>query len=217
MNFKKNRKNQADKNFSYCLIFLFSIICFGICVFYVKAEEIDANNGKEEETVWEAAFWTSYDWMEMAERERFYMANQDAIEVMQTETKGHSLSEKEYRILTRIVEAEAGNMDKKSKILVANVILNRMAHKEFPDTVEEVVFQNVNGAIQFSPVADGRYYTVNVTDSTKESVDRALDGEDYSKGALYFMERSMSAASNVNWFDTCLTRLFKYESHEFYK
>ena len=131
--------------------------------------------------------------------------------------KGNRLSEKEYHILTRIVEAEATGLDKKSKILVANVVLNRMKHQAFPDTVEDVVFQNVNGAVQFSPVADGRYYSVKITEATKEAVDRALAGEDYSQGALYFMERTMSDKSNVRWFDSCLTKLFQYQGHEFYK
>ena len=173
---------------------------------------------KKENEIQSAAFFGNHDvTSRFHEMERIRMANEDAIQVAHMVTGGYHLSDKEYGILTRIVEAEAGNMDKKSKILVANVILNRINHEEFPDTVEEVVFQNVNGAIQFSPVADGRYYTVKITESTKESVDRALAGEDYSEGALYFMERSMSAASNVNWFDQCLTKLFKYESHEFFK
>jgi len=185
--------------------------------------------GKEEEKYFWEAFDKEEDYLpvsmtgtnpvttQLQDRKRIRMANEDGIQVAQAHPVESVISEKEYSILTRIVEAEAGTLDQKSKILVANVILNRMNHEEFPDTVEEVVFQKVNGAVQFSPVADGRYYTVKVAESTKESVDRALAGEDYSKGALYFMERSLSAASNVEWFDNCLTKLFKYESHEFYK
>ena len=186
----------------------------------IRDEGVNTGNYSEKdsiETVPAGIVGTSNIQSKHQEMERIRMANEDAIQVAHSITAEYHLSEKEYNILTRIVEAEAGNLDKKSKILVANVILNRMNNEEFPDTVEEIVFQNVNGAVQFSPIADGRYYTVKVTESTKESVDRALAGEDYSEGALYFMERSMSAASNVNWFDTCLTKLFKYQSHEFFK
>ena len=228
MNLKKFIINQAGQLKTHCLIVFLLIIFCGVHVFYVNAavSVLEQDNGKDgiwgdenkEGEIQSAAFLGNRDvTSRFHERKRIRMANEDAIQVTHMLTGGHHLSDKEYGILTRIVEAEAGNMDKKSKILVANVILNRVEHDAFPDTVEEVVFQNVNGAIQFSPVADGRYYTVKITESTKESVDRALAGEDYSEGALYFMERSMSAASNVNWFDTCLTKLFKYQSHEFYK
>lgn len=228
MNLKKFIINQAGEIRTHCLIVFLLIIFCGVHVFYVNAAEIVLEKENKKNRIWgaenkdseiqSAAFLGNHDvTSRLQEMKRIRMANEDGIQVAHMVAGGYHLSEKEYGILTRIVEAEAGNMDKKSKILVANVILNRMNHEEFPDTVEEVVFQNVNGAIQFSPVADGRYYTVKITESTKESVDRALAGEDYSEGALYFMERSMSADSNVNWFDTCLTKLFKYQSHEFYK
>ncbi|MCB6759237.1 cell wall hydrolase, partial [Phocaeicola vulgatus] len=61
------------------------------------------------------------------------------------------ISTREKAILTRIVEAEATDKDMKSKILVANVILNRVRSKEFPNTIEQVVFQRTNGSVQFSP------------------------------------------------------------------
>lgn len=129
----------------------------------------------------------------------------------------HQVTERERSILERIVEAEATAKDMKSKILVANVILNRVRSEDFPDSIEEVVFQRENGNVQFSPTADGRYESVHVTESTKESVDRALKGEDYSEGALYFVEKTIASPKNVSWFEQSLTRLFTYEGHSFYK
>jgi spore germination cell wall hydrolase CwlJ-like protein len=129
----------------------------------------------------------------------------------------YEISDKDFQILSRIVEAEATDKDAKSKILVANVVLNRMKSGEFPDTIEEVVFQRANGAVQFSPTADGRYESVEVTENSKECAERALKGEDYSEGALYFVERSSADPDNVNWFDRALTKLFEYEGHAFYK
>lgn len=154
----------------------------------------------------------------MTEKIKMRRANEDAIEAsVLTQNHITKLNDKDYNILTRIVEAEATDKDKKSKILVANVILNRVRDEEFPDTVEEVVFQRVGSAVQFSPIADGRYYSVPIQESTKESVDRALAGEDYSEGALYFVERSLADSDNVSWFDRTLTWLFEYQGHEFYK
>ena len=56
-----------------------------------------------------------------------------------------------------------------------------------------------------------------MTESSRESVERALTGEDYSEGALYFVERSIADPENVSWFDRALTKLFEYEGHAFYK
>lgn len=126
------------------------------------------------------------------------------------------LSEKDYSILTRIVEAEATGGDVKSKRLVANVVLNRVKSKSFPDTVEGVVFQKLGSHAQFSPISDGRYYTVNVTKETRQAVNQALSGEDHSQGALFFAARKYSSASNMRWFDNNLKRLFSYGGHEYF-
>lgn len=126
---------------------------------------------------------------------------------------GVRVTDNDRMVLERIVEAEAGNQGYKGKLLVANVILNRVQSGKFPSTIKGVVFSPG----QFSPISDGRYETVTVSDETREAVDDALHGYDCSKGALYFMDRRYSDSSNVTWFDTCLTRVLKYGGHEFFK
>ena len=105
------------------------------------------------------------------------------------QTKKYQLSDKDYDALLRIVEAEAGGEDQDGKLLVANVVLNRVNNELFPDTVCEVVMQNEQGIAQFSPTVDGRYQNVRVSEDTKAAVERALYGEDISQGALYFCAR----------------------------
>lgn len=122
----------------------------------------------------------------------------------------------DYEALLRIVEAEAGCEDMKGRILVANVVLNRVEDPIFPDTVKQVVLQRENGVSQFSPVGNGRYYSVKVSAETQEAVDRALRGEDYSCGALYFAARKYADPERMKWFDTHLTKLFAYGGHEFF-
>jgi len=96
---------------------------------------------------------------------------------------------------------------------VANVIINRVKSGEFPDTVKGVVYE----PSQFSPVSNGSINSVKVTDDTKQCVDRALAGEDYSNGALYFMNRGGSRRGAISWFDSHLTYLFQHGNHEFFK
>ena len=97
--------------------------------------------------------------------------------------------------------------------MVANVILNRVESGSFPNTITKVVYQKH----QFSPVSNGSINTVKVTRQTIDCVDRALQGEDYSQGALYFMYRGGSRSGAIRWFDRHLTFLFSHEKHEFFK
>ena len=154
-------------------------------------------------------------------RKRTSKKYKDSKESVQAFKNGDSakieLSSTEKNILMRIVEAEATGEDITGKMLVANVVLNRVNNSEFPDTVEGVVFQRNGSVYQFSPIKDGRYYKVEISEDTKKAVKRVLNGEDKSEGALYFMSRSMARASSVTWFDRSLTRVFKHGTHEFYK
>lgn len=133
------------------------------------------------------------------------------------QTKKYQLSDKDQDALMRIVEAEAGGEDQDGKLLVANVVLNRVNSEDFPNTVLEVVMQREQGIAQFSPTVDGRYQSVKVSEDTREAVERALYGEDISRGALYFCAREKADSENMLWFDRKLTKLFAYGNHEFFQ
>ena len=126
------------------------------------------------------------------------------------------MSDEDYQNLLQIVEAEAGTEDIEGRIMVANVIMNRVKYSEFPDNVTDVIWEYNNGVAQFSPVEDGRISEVTVSRETKEAVKQVLEGVDYSKGALFFIQKSAAAKSNISWFDKNLKRLFKHGVHEFY-
>lgn len=136
-------------------------------------------------------------------------------DVLEQETS--MLDASELDVLQRIVEAEAGSEDEDGRLLVANVVLNRVNNDKFPSTVTEVVFQQENGVAQFSPVASGRIYRVEVSEETCEAVERALNGEDISQGALYFASRKYADSTKMRWFDEHLTYLFQHGGHEFFK
>lgn len=126
------------------------------------------------------------------------------------------MSDKDYDTLLHIVEAESGGEDIKGRVLVANVVMNRVKHEEFPDTVTDVVWERTNGVAQFSPTYDGRINEVVVSDETREAVNQALEGVDYSQGALFFVEKSLAEKDSVSWFENDLKRLFKHGVHDFY-
>ena len=135
-----------------------------------------------------------------------------AAEKKRREARRIKYTEEDYQVLLRIVQAEAGICDEKGKILVADVIINRVLSNEFPDSITSVVY----APSQFQPVSNGSINSVKVTAETIDCVNRALDGEDYSQGALYFMNRRGSGSA-ASWFDRHLDYLFAHDGHEFFK
>lgn len=123
-----------------------------------------------------------------------------------------SLEAQEYQVLLKIVEAEAGGEDQTGRLLVANVVMNRVRSASFPNTVSEVVYQRSDGRAQFSPISDGRIDQVQVSAETVDAVQRAMNGEDISSGALYFR----SVHSSSSWFDSSLSRVLEHGNHIFY-
>lgn len=147
------------------------------------------------------------------------ISDQRILELQRVELTGNTTvgSKEDYELLLRIVEAEAGNQDAEGRLLVANVVLNRVASEKFPDNVRDVILQGENGTYQFSPVANGRIWRVQISEETKRAVERAMQGEDISEGALYFAARQYADQSSMKWFDNHLTYLFEWGDHEFFK
>lgn len=141
-------------------------------------------------------------------------AAEEAAEAMSDQVSGSSFSlgDQEYQVLLRIVEAEAGGEDMTGRMLVANVVMNRVRSGNFPNTVSEVVYQRSGNGAQFSPISDGRINSVSVSQETVDAVARVMNGEDISGGALYF--RSVNSRSG--WFDRTLNRVLEHGNHIFY-
>ncbi len=108
--------------------------------------------------------------------------------VTSVQNNSYTISESDYDSLLKIVQAEAGGEDETGKILVANVIFNRVNSSRFPNTVGDVIYAKG----QFSPVAYSSFSNTKVSESTKIAVDKALSGIDYSQGALFFCANSSS-------------------------
>ncbi len=145
------------------------------------------------------------------------VVQKESISVVPTEeettvSSSISLSDGDYDLLCKIVEAEATGQEVEGKMYVAAAIMNRINSDSFPDTVSGVVYERG----QFSPVRDGRI-NCTPTETTYEAVNRVLSGETDAQGATYFMNPTISSQKNVNWFRSHLTYLFSYGGHEFYR
>lgn len=119
---------------------------------------------------------------------------------------GLSVSIDEFDALCSIVHCEAESEDLHGKILIADVILNRVDSEQYPNNIKEVIEQKG----QFDPVTSRAYYKAVPAKESIEAVLQALNGTDYSEGALYFQK-----SESTEWGD--YQYLFRYGAHSFYK
>lgn len=113
------------------------------------------------------------------------------------------------RMLAKIAMAEAEGESVEGKALVILVVLNRVWSDEFPDSIEEVIFQKN----QFSPVAEGgRYWTTEPDAGCYEALELVMGGWDESQGAFYF-----ESTVRDGWHSQNLEFLFEFGGHKFYR
>lgn len=113
-------------------------------------------------------------------------------------------------LLAKIAMTEAEGCNIHTKTLVIMTVLNRVWSDEFPDTIEEVIFQEN----QFSPIDNGRWDRVEPNEDCYEAVKIVMEAKyDYSGGATYFE----NCADEDNWHSRNLEYLYESEGIRFYK
>ena len=98
---------------------------------------------------------------------------------------GNNTNSNDVNLLARVIYGEARGEPYTGQVAVGAVIMNRVKHNSFPNTLASVIYQS--GA--FDAVADGQ---VNLSpDSTaKKAAQDAIDGWDPSYGAIYYFNPS---------------------------
>jgi N-acetylmuramoyl-L-alanine amidase len=113
--------------------------------------------------------------------------------------------------LSRIVEAEAKGEPFEGKLGVANVIINRRKHPQFPGTIKDVIFDNKWG-YQYTPVVNGTIYNNPSEDSIRAAI-MALGGNNNIGDCLYFLNprkiTNFWVVKNRKYYTTI-------EEHDFY-
>ena len=119
-------------------------------------------------------------------------------------------SAEESYLLARIAMAEAEGCNTQTKTLIIMCVLNRVWSDEFPDTIEEVIFQEN----QFSPIDNGRWDRVEPNEDCYEAVKIVMEAKyDYSGGATYFED----CVNEDNWHSRNLEFLYESQGIRFYK
>lgn len=89
----------------------------------------------------------------------------------------------DVQLLARAINGEARGEPYEGQVAVGAVILNRVKHPDFPNTIAGVIYQS--GA--FTAVADGQINVPIAEDSTVVKAARdALNGWDPTGGAIYY-------------------------------
>lgn len=96
-------------------------------------------------------------------------------------------------LLARLISAEARGEPYNGQVAVGAVVLNRMKHPSFPNTMSGVIYQP--GA--FSCMGDGQF-NQPVADSCYRAARDALNGWDPSGGAIYYFNPA-TATSKWIW------------------
>lgn len=98
-------------------------------------------------------------------------------------------SNSEY-LLARVISAEARGESYRGQVAIGAVILNRVDHPSFPNTIAGVVYQP--GA--FTCMVDGQF-NQPVTESAIRAAREALNGTDPSGGAIYYFNPNTATSA----------------------
>ncbi len=90
-------------------------------------------------------------------------------------------------LMARLVSAEAEDQPYQAKVAVAAVVLNRVKSSEFPNTINDVIYERSNGYYQFTPVLNG-WINRPASQESVNAVYEALNGSDPTNGALYYFD-----------------------------
>ena len=100
-----------------------------------------------------------------------------------TTVEATNASESDVQLIARAINGEARGEPYEGQVAIGAVILNRVKHPSFPNTVAGVIYQS--GA--FTAVADGQINVPIASGSTVVKAARdAMNGWDPTGGAIYY-------------------------------
>ncbi len=177
----------------------------------VTEENLDEDNiSKEEQQMYDELLEISYiedekEWfiryMEMNEKYPEYLT--------MPETIYDRFDNEEIEKLFKIVEAEATGGTFVDKVNVATTIFNRLEDERFPKELDEIITED-----QFSPLKDGRFWKVEVTEDTILACEYSFIFNTKIHDALYFDSTCGKSWAHRNMSEVDVDG---NNSHRFYK
>lgn len=176
-------------------------------------EQIDTNRAENDRIL--AGWKMSYDSLQT--KYGHLLVEYDELEksIDTVELPTYSYTQAEVELLAVCVQCEAGEQNYEAQRDIASVILNRVKSSLFPNTIEEVIYENNNGVPQFSVAYNGMMDECVLSPTVLNNVYGVLMyGNDLPEEVLYFYSASLS---ENNWirslpvYDTIEGTVFAYE------
>lgn len=205
----RRRQRRITEKFIY--IYLMNLFTILIIMLVTIINEVSGNNQIEDKNE-----YTTYESEELIDHNAVILSANasDTIIEIKENVFCRNISENDKYMLAKLAMAEAEGESLETKILIILTVLNRVESKEFPNTIEDVIFQSRNGVYQFSPVIHGgRWWEVEPNEECWEAVEivNTME-EDISKKALYF-----EACFGESWHSRNLEFICKSDNTRFYK
>jgi len=135
-----------------------------------------------------------------------------------TEMPVYSFTRAEVEMIAVCVQCESGVENSVSQRYVTQVILNRLSSSDFPDSVEEVIYQKDGDIPQFSVAYNGMMDEVMINDTLDDSVllnvyRVIVFGTDLPSYVKYFYSDSLTESwcNSLNTYLTTEGTVFAYE------
>lgn len=119
-----------------------------------------------------------------------------AVEV-ENPTLYDTLTQEEINMLEVTIQNEVGAFSVEYKTLIAELIYNRLISDEFPNTVEEVLFQTG----QFQGINQWYYSGIFADEDTKQVIKEVFTSENPSHECTYYYNPELSSYEAIMWFE----------------
>ncbi|MFD2117484.1 cell wall hydrolase [Paenibacillus yanchengensis] len=134
-------------------------------------------------------------------------AKEEAAAKAAAQARAEEKQQQDLLLLAKIVQVEAGAESYAGQLAVANVVMNRVKDKQFPNTIKGVVY----APNQFPPAHNGLLDKATPGKKAWQAAEAAMAGENNVKGALYFYNPKVTSGSYWN----SLTFIKEIGTHRF--
>ena len=112
----------------------------------------------------------------------------------------------DLQLLARAINGEARGESYEGQVAVGAVILNRVKHADFPNTIAGVIYQT--GA--FTAVSDGQINVpIDENSTVFKAAQDAMNGWDPTNGCIYYFNPDTATSSWI-WTKTIVKRIGKH-------
>jgi len=109
----------------------------------------------------------------------------------------NKFTDDEIHLIEATVQHEVGDFSETYQTLIAELIYNRLLSEEFPNTIQEVIFQEN----QFTGIEEWYNTDIVIQDNVKNVVETVFNKPNTSHEAIYYYNPELSCDNAIEWFE----------------